>query len=110
MVSRQDSETVLAGGIFNSVCLTVITNIAVLSNTLTIDGGFFSKDGAILLSESGAKSSVSGVKSLFFQNFSILRVNKLTKGTSCQARNKNNSKHFDEDGLTVTIFCTSSCV
>jgi len=94
MATIQDSETILAGGIFNSVCLTIISNIAVLSYTLTVQGCFFSEDNTILLSKSGAESTISGVESLLLQNFGILRVDKLTASAGGKTRNKNKSKHF----------------
>lgn len=94
MGTIKDSETILAGGIFNSVGLTIITNIAVLSNTLTIKGGLLSEDNSVLLGKSGAESTVSGVESLFFQNFGILRVDELRASAGGKAGNKNKSKHF----------------
>lgn len=82
----EDSETVLTGSVLHGIGLTIITDITVLSNSLTGSSCLLSEHNAILLGVGGTESSVSGVESLFLEDFGVLGVNKLTGSCNSQTR------------------------
>jgi len=94
MRSVKDSESVLAGGVLHGVGLTVIADVAVLTDTLTSGSGLLSEDDSIFLGKGRAEPSVSSVETLLLQDLGVLGVNKLTGGSSCQTRCYNKLQHF----------------
>jgi len=77
VVTLQDSESVLAGGVLDSDGLAVVTNIAVLTDTFSIQAGFFSEHNTVLLGESRAESAVASVESLLLEDLGVLGVDEL---------------------------------
>jgi len=77
VVTLQDSESVLAGGVLDSDGLAVVTNIAVLADTFSIQAGFFSEHNTVLLGESRAESTVTSVESLLLEDLCVLGVDEL---------------------------------
>jgi len=93
MVSLKDSETILASGVFDSEYLAIFADIRILSDPVTVSVGLFTENLTVLGSESGTGSSVSGVESLFFQDFGIFGVNILAKAQTGHTGNNNHTKH-----------------
>lgn len=77
MGTIKDSETVLASSVFDSISLTVVTDVRVLANSFTVQVGFFPENVSVFSGKSRASTAITGVKSLFFQDFGIFWVDEL---------------------------------
>merc|ERR1712029_848064 len=75
MGTFQYPEPILPCRVSHSDGLTILINVAVLTNSLTISSCLLSEHGPILLSKGSTKSPISSIKSLLFQNFSIFGIN-----------------------------------
>jgi len=95
VIAVEDSESILASRVLHSVGFPVISNVAVLSNTLAGGTGLLPEDDAILLGIGGTEPSVSSVESLLLQDLGVLRVNTLTGGGSSQTRYYDKLQHID---------------
>merc|ERR1712156_104174 len=102
MSTFQDSKSILASSVSHSDGLSVIINVAVLSNSFSISSGFLSVNSSILLGESRSKSSITSIESLLFQDFGIFGLSKLTTSSSNKTRGSEQLKH------DFTLFYTSS--
>jgi len=85
MRAVEDPEPVLASCVLHGVSPPIVPNIAVLTDTLASCSSLLPEHNPVLLSEGGSESSVPGIEPLFFQDLGILRVNKLTSSSGCQA-------------------------
>jgi len=86
MSSFEDSESVFAGSVPHSDGLSVIVDVAVLSDSFTIGSSLLPVHCSVLLSERGTESSISGIKSLLLQNLCILWFDKLAIGSGNKTR------------------------
>ena len=82
----KNPESLLSCWIFDSIRLTVITDVRVLSNSWSIKCGFFSEDDFVFSRKCRSSSTITGVEALFFDDFSILFFNKLG-ATACRSNN-----------------------
>jgi len=83
--SLQDPESVLTGSVSHGDGLTVVTDVAVLANTLAVGGGLLPEDGAVLLGVGGAEAAIASVEALLLQDLGVLGVHELTGGRAGQA-------------------------
>merc|ERR1712156_287792 len=102
MSTFQDPKSILASSVSHSDGLSVIINVAVLSNSFSISSSFLSVNSSIFLGESRSKSSITSVESLIFQDFGIFGLSKLTTSSSNKTRGSEQLKH------DFTLFYTSS--
>jgi len=86
VITLQNSESVLTGGVLDSDGLAVVVDVAVLADTFSIQASFFSEDNTVLLGEGGAESAVSGVESLLLEDLGVLGVDELGSGKAGQTR------------------------
>lgn len=93
MRTIKNSESILASGVFNVVGLTIVSNIRILSNSLSFCSSLLSEHYSILLSICRSEPSISSIESLFLEDLGILGVNKLTSGGRSQARCYYKFKH-----------------
>jgi len=66
MISFQDFESIYSSGIFNGNNFSVIANVGILANSVSVNIGFFTENMAIFCCKSRAGSAISGIKTLFF--------------------------------------------
>ena len=92
VITFKDSETVFTGGIFDGYGFTVFIDIRILSDTFTLSVSFFPENFSVLRCKCGSGTSVSGIETLLFQNFSVFWVNSLSGAYSNQTTNSNLQK------------------
>lgn len=73
----EDSETFLTSWVFYGVSLTVVTNVWILSDTGSIKSSFFAVYNFVFSGKSRSCSAITGIETLFFDNFSVTFVDKL---------------------------------
>jgi len=86
VITLQNSESVLTGGVLDSDGLAVVVDVAVLADTFSIQASFFSEDNTVLLGEGGAESAITGVESLLLEDLGVLGVDELGSGKAGQTR------------------------
>merc|ERR1719342_1824300 len=104
MGALKDSESILASSVSHSDGLASLINVAVLSNSLSISSGLLPVDCPVLLSKGCSKSSISSSKSLLFENFSLLRFNKLGAGCGSKTGDNNKFQHDVCGACTLPLF------
>lgn len=87
--SVQDPESVLSGNVLDSVSLSVLSDVRVLSDSVSVLIGFLPEDVSVLSGECGSSAAVAGVEALFFQNAGIFGVHILGKGAGGQKARQN---------------------
>lgn len=81
MITR-NLESVLSSGVLNSDGLAVISNVAVLTTTVTLGVSLFLELGAILLVVSRSETSITRKVTSLLENSSLLRIN-VTLSCNC---------------------------
>ena len=82
--SVQDPESVLSGDVLDGVGLSVLSDVRVLSDSVSVLIGFLTEDVSVLSGECGSSAAVSGVEALLLQNAGVLGVHVLGEGTGGQ--------------------------
>merc|ERR1712014_353981 len=102
MSTFQDPESILASSVSHSDGLSIIIDVAVLSNSFSISSGFLPINSSVFLGESRSKSSITSIESLLFQDFGVFGLSKLTTSSSNETRGSEQLKH------DFTLFYTYS--
>ena len=66
VISLDDSKTIFAGNILDGDHFAIVTDIGILSFTITFGVCFFTENGSVLGCECGSGTTVTRIKSLFF--------------------------------------------
>merc|ERR1719336_3151634 len=93
MSTFQDPESILASSVSHSDGLSIIIDVAILSNSFSISSGFLPIDSSVFLGESRSKSSITSIESLLFQDFGVFGLSKLTTSSSNETRGSEQLKH-----------------
>ena len=80
MITFNDPEAIFSSDIFDRDHFTVITNVGILTNSVTIGVSFFFENGTIFGGKSGTMLTGTGIEPLFFEDFGIFGVNGLRQG------------------------------
>ena len=75
--SVENPETVLSGGVLDSVGLAVFADVRVLADPVAVDVGLLPEDVAVLGGEGSSGSAVAGVEPLLLQDLGIAGIDKL---------------------------------
>ena len=75
--SIENPETVLSGGVLDSVGLAVFADVRVLADPVAVDVGLLPEDVAVLGGEGSSGSAVAGVEPLLLQDLGIAGIDKL---------------------------------
>jgi hypothetical protein len=93
----KNPEAILASSVPHSDGVSVLANVAVLPDPLSVSGTLLPEDGAILLGKGGAMTAVPGIEPLLLEDLGVLGVNDtLAANGSDETSCGDKSKH-DED-------------
>lgn len=89
----ENPESILSSAVPHIVGLAILTNVGVLTNTVSIDVCLLTEHVSIFGGKSGSSPTVSSIEALLLEDLGILRINKL--GTACSNGNTDNNLNHD---------------
>jgi len=93
----ENPEAVLASGVPHSDGVSVLANVAVLPDPLSVSSTLLPEDGAVLLGEGGAMTTVSGIEPLLLEDLGVLGVNDTLAASGSDETSGGDKSEHDED-------------
>ena len=91
----QDPETIQSSRVLDSIGFSILSDVGVLTNTVSSSIRLFPEDDLILSGKSGSGAAISSIEPLLLQDLGILFLKDLSHG-SCHSSRQNNLEEVSE--------------